>query len=144
MGVASATQCEPIPSTLCGILAPHWKPNVEAMSTLRTAKKQRGRPFRKGQSGNPGGRPAKTPDLLEVERLAREASPAAIQRLVFWMNSTDPSASVKACNAILDRAFGKPAQAVEHTGHVMHDLSDFTDAELAAIIAGDDGSRRTH
>lgn len=99
------------------------------MSALKTAAKQRGRP-------------RKTPDLLEVETLARQASPVAIRRLVDWMGSDNPKASVAACQAILDRAWGKPAQAVEHTGRVTHDLSRFTDAELAAIIAGDTGGKR--
>lgn len=37
---------------------------------------------------------------------------------------------------------GRPAQAVDHKGVVTHDLSSFTDAELAAIIAGERGGQR--
>ena len=85
-------------------------------SPLRTAKKQRGRPFAKGKSGNPGGRPKKTPELIEVENLCKEASPAAVARLVEWMNSEDPATSVKACLGILAQGFGTPKQRVEHTG----------------------------
>lgn len=48
----------------------------------------------------------------EVKRLAKEKSPAAIARLVQWMESDNAKASVSACNAILDRAFGKPKQAI--------------------------------
>ena len=64
--------------------------------------------WKKGQSGNPGGRvgvPA------EVRELARKHTPEAIERLVHWMRSSDARASVSAANAILDRAFGKPVQA---------------------------------
>lgn len=72
--------------------------------------------FKKGQSGNPGGRPKKTPELLEVEGLCREASPAAVAKLVEWMGSDNAKASVSACFGILAQAFGTPKQRIEHTG----------------------------
>lgn len=62
----------------------------------------------------------------------------AIQRLVHWAKSKDPGASVRACQTILDRAYGKAAQAIEHKGTVTHDLSSLTDAELLAIIEEED------
>jgi hypothetical protein len=65
--------------------------------------------FEPGQSGNPGGRKdGNTP----VRRLARENSIEAIEKLLEWMRSDNPKASVSACNAILDRAYGKPAQPI--------------------------------
>jgi hypothetical protein len=82
-------------------------------------------PFARGQSGNPGGRPKMTPELREVEDLARKASPAAVKRLVEWMNSDNARASVAACNAILDRGFGRPTQPTEHSGTLtVHDAVD--------------------
>lgn len=65
--------------------------------------------FKKGQSGNPGGRPKEAP---EVKALAREHSADAIKRLAYWMRSDDPRASVAASQALLDRGYGKPAQAL--------------------------------
>ena len=65
--------------------------------------------FKKGQSGNPGGRPKESD---EVKSLARKHSKDAIKRLVAWMASDNPKASVSASQAILDRAYGKPAQAL--------------------------------
>src|SRR5688572_20723866 len=69
--------------------------------------KPRGRPFKKGQSGNPGGRPK---EEHEVKELARQYTPAAIKRLAFWMRSPDSRASVPACIALLDRGWGRPHQ----------------------------------
>ena len=69
--------------------------------------------FKPGQSGNPSGRPAQ---LREVVDLARQHTPEALQRLVFWARSDHPSASPKACEVLLDRGWGKPMQPNEHTG----------------------------
>lgn len=99
-------------------------------------------PFVKGKTGNPGGRPKKTPELLEIEALAKEASPMAIRRLIHWAKCNEAKPSITASIALLDRGFGKPSQAVEHKGTVTHDISSLTDAELAAIIAEEDSRDR--
>ena len=75
--------------------------------------------FRKGQSGNPGGR----------AKISIEISAAA--RLVKWMRSGNPHASVAACNALLDRGWGKPRQEIEVTRKALRDM---TDDELIADI----------
>jgi hypothetical protein len=81
-----------------------------------TATKQRGRPFKKGQTGNPNGRPRKTQDIREIEALAKDLAPEAMGRLAEWMRSDNPKASVTACNTIIDRGYGKAKQALEHSG----------------------------
>ena len=68
-----------------------------------------GKPFQPGQSGNPGGR---SKDNADVKALAREHTCAAIERLSFWLGSDNPKASVSAATALLDRAWGRPAQAI--------------------------------
>lgn len=65
--------------------------------------------FEKGKSGNPGGRPKEN---AEVKELARTHGPRAIERLAEIMNSSDERAAAAASNALLDRGYGKPAQAI--------------------------------
>src|SRR3954468_14680629 len=72
-----------------------------------------GRPFQKGQSGNPSGRPK---ELEEVKELARQHTPEAILTLAKWMKGSNPKAAITAAIALLDRAWGKPTQPLEHGG----------------------------
>lgn len=71
--------------------------------------------FQKGQSGNPGGRPK---ECAEVKALAREHGPEAIAKLVELMRGGDARVAKAAADSLLDRGFGKPAQAVELSGGV--------------------------
>ena len=87
-------------------------------------------PFKKGQSGNPGGRIGVP---KEVRELARTHSEAAINRLAFWMQSEDPRASVAACNALRDRGYGKPLAPIE-TDHHVDEFDQMTEEELSACL----------
>jgi hypothetical protein len=62
--------------------------------------------FQKGKSGNPGGRPRVSD---EVRELARSKAPHAFKRLVQLMDSKNERVAMAASNAVLDRAYGKPA-----------------------------------
>lgn len=66
--------------------------------------------FKKGKSGNPGGRPKENP---EIKELARSYTAEAIERLAFWMRGADAAASVKASTTLLERAWGKPEAKTE-------------------------------
>ena len=70
-------------------------------------------PFKKGQSGNPGGRPK---EVAEVRRLAQDHGSAAIERLVELMGSENERTAVAACEAILNRGYGRPAQSLTVAG----------------------------
>lgn len=63
----------------------------------------------KRKPGNPGGRPRIADN---VKRLARKHSEKAVHMLVKLIDSEDERTALAASNALLDRAVGKPAQAV--------------------------------
>lgn len=77
-----------------------------------TASPVRGRPFIKGQSGNPRGRPKRDHDIAA---LARDYAPASIAILVDIMadERTPPATRVMAARELLDRGFGRPPQALQ-------------------------------
>jgi len=109
-----------------------------AQETIEPPKPHRGL-WVKGQSGNPGGRPKGTKNVvhvrteLDVKRLARSYSTQAINKLAKLINSKKESIALAACIAILDRGYGKPAQAVNM--QVSRDMSKLTDAELETLLA---------
>ena len=72
-------------------------------------------PFKKGQSGNPGGRPKV---IAEVKELAREHTCKAVETLMSIMTNpkSAPAARVSAANALLDRGYGKPPQHITGEG----------------------------
>jgi hypothetical protein len=68
------------------------------------ADKARGRPFAAGQSGNPGGRPSSS---REFRQLARDYSPTALKKLYQIALTGTGQAAVRACEIIIERAWGK-------------------------------------
>jgi hypothetical protein len=90
------------------------------------------RRWRPGQSGNPGGRVKVD---VDVRALAREHGPLAFRRLVQLMQSDNEAVAVRAAEAVLDRAYGRPVQAMELLGAIAHiDVTALSDAELRAHV----------
>ncbi len=101
--------------------------------------------FKKGQSGNPGGRPRV---LADVQELARQKSPKAIDTLeeIMLNAKAPPAARVAAANGLLDRGYGRPTQPVAQMLARVR-AEDLSDDELAAIVAGtpsQNGSAEAH
>ena len=88
--------------------------------------------WKKGESGNPGGRPAAA---FRVRDLAREATDDAIATLIEVMTSTTErgSARVAAAQALLDRAWGRAPADIPDTGGEI-DVTRMSDEELLALI----------
>jgi hypothetical protein len=87
----------------------------------------RGRPFRPGQSGNPGGR---RKGMIEVITLARSQTRAAIRALADIMqHGQSETARIAAANALLDRGWRKPREPIEPSP-AGADLSTLSDEDL--------------
>lgn len=90
-----------------------------------------GRPFKKGQSGNPGGRPK---GLVEVVTLARQHTPASVERLAdIALHSKNEPAAIAACKLLLDRAWGQAPASVTLSNELTPEA--MSDEELDAALA---------
>ena len=88
---------------------------VSKMSAENSKKTALGRPFKKGVSGNPGGRPKTDP---EVRDILKAHSVDAAKKIVELMDCGDKKLEFLAAQEILNRTQGKPIQpqAVEVSG----------------------------
>ena len=100
--------------------------NAENSGKQRRKGKVRGRPFRPGQSGNPGGRPKV---IGHVRDLARAHTELAITKLAaIVMRCRDPRAQVAAAKELLDRAWGKAPADVHVSGGLALEAQAILDA----------------
>ena len=100
--------------------------------------------WKKGESGNPGGRPK---EVAEVRELARRHTKKAIATLAeIMLNEDAPAASrVAAANSVLDRGHGRPElqHKVSGTINFAQLLAEFTERRAieqgqAEVVEGDD------
>ena len=66
--------------------------------------------FRRGQSGNPGGRSKLPADIREA---FKAKAPQALEVLTRCLQSDDDRIAMMAAQAILDRGYGKPTQSID-------------------------------
>lgn len=83
--------------------------------------KPRGRPIQKGQVLNPGGRPKKTEEELDLIAACKAKTPQALAVMSEIMTSGEQEKNrLTAAMAIIERAYGKPVQPqdVDLTGNI--------------------------
>jgi hypothetical protein len=102
--------------------------------TATSARRVPGRPFPKGASPNPAGRPRKEFDVVAI---AKKHSPTMMGILVEIATNSKNSPSVRkdAAAEVLNRAYGRPRQAVDLNAEV--DFGEAFNAFVRRIVAGD-------
>ena len=78
---------------------------MSAEDSEGTGKKVIGRPFKKGQTGNPKGRPKLAPEIREA---LYGAGLKATQKLIKLIDSSSDKIALQACVEVLNRLLGKP------------------------------------
>ncbi len=124
----------------CGFGVALWRGIGQIRRMVGVAGRSGGRrstTWGKGQ----GGSKKRPPELIEVQELARGHSPYAVRRLLYWAKSKNAVASPRACEALLDRAFGKPPVAIHHSGRIttgqainLDELSELQQRVLTEIL----------
>lgn len=77
------------------------------------------KPFKKGQSGNPAGRPRKLPglDLLLADIMGDEKDGiSAAEAILRKLRQMAINGNLRAAEILLERSYGKVKQPVEHSG----------------------------
>lgn len=95
--------------------------------------------FKKGQSGNPGGRPKVKPfrDALRIELAARGEDSKSLRAIASKIIDAAEEGDLHAAREIADRLDGKPAQEAEVLIEKLG-VHEYSDADLLAIILGAD------
>ena len=81
------------------------------------------KPFEKGQSGNPNGRPKKLPALDEIGAalLSEEKGGMnALEAILKGMIAKAVKGDTQAAKLIIERFYGQAKQPVEHSGEIAH------------------------
>lgn len=76
------------------------------------------KPFKKGQSGNPKGRPRKLPQLdalLDSVLGEEKDGVTAAEAILKALRQKATKGDVRAAEVLLDRAYGKAKQNIDHT-----------------------------
>ncbi len=102
----------------------------------RTGRKAPRSAFKPGTSGNPGGRPKRTPEEFAFEAACREKTTEALGMIQQLMRKADKdSVRLSAAIFILERGWGKAVQMNEHTGKNSEPIEHRIVAEIVRGVA---------
>lgn len=112
-----------------------------AESNQKTTKGKRGgntgNGFKPGQSGNPGGRPKRTQQELDLIAACKERTPAALAVIEsIMLEGENERNKLAAAQAIIERAYGKAVQPVEASGRDGGPIETVTTVTLVALGEG--------
>jgi hypothetical protein len=109
------------------------------MSTDKTAEKQRGAPFQKGQSGNPNGRPkgSRNAATLALETLLDGQATALTQKAIDLALAGDMAALRLCLDRILPPRRDRPVTFTLPPINSAQDAAATVSAVLAAVAAGE-------
>lgn len=96
-----------------------------------TERKAPPKAFKPGQSGNPGGRPKKTAEELDLIAACKAKTPDALNVILDIMqNGEKEQTRLAAAQSVIERAYGKPTQPqdVNLTGNML-----FTEIERRIV-----------
>ncbi|MBT9175656.1 MAG: hypothetical protein DDT22_01340 [candidate division WS2 bacterium] len=118
----------------------------------KTAKKQRGKPFPKGVSGNPQGRPKGTLSIVEgIRRQLKKRAPGEDKRtyldklIEILFKKAIEDEDIRAITEIMNRVDGKPREVTIYSGslgngpvkHIIEVVSEKAKKLTEEIIKGD-------
>jgi len=95
------------------------------------------KPFKKGHSGNPKGRPPKIPAIDEIlAKVLNETGSNGLTRAenILRKMTIKAETDIRAAEMILDRAYGRPRQQIESLNPYNNSYSNLSDAELVSRI----------
>lgn len=85
-----------------------------AENSPKAARKATAGSFKAGKSGNPGGRPKKTQEELDLVAACKQKTPAALAVIEsIMMEGQSDKAKLSAAQFIIERAYGKAVQQVD-------------------------------
>jgi hypothetical protein len=102
-------------------------------------KQPRGRPFPKGVSGNPGGRPKRTEEEVQLVEACKQKTPEALEVILNIMQyGLNDKVRLDAAKFIIERGWGKAMARIEHEPAPI-EISRSIDPEEAYLLMLDGG-----